>query len=122
MDEKGGLERGHSPWRPPHQPEFSSWEATAAHTCLHADAHSRVSPFPEYYILLGDRDSLKTEKKTFFEYLKILRFLSQKIKGLNFMETPRIQTPAVQMIHPLSQHTLLIIQTLSLFISFHLTF
>lgn len=63
---EGGLERGHSPWRPPHQPEFSSWEATAAHTCLHADAHSRVSPFPEYYILLGDWDSLKTEKNPIF--------------------------------------------------------
>lgn len=62
------------------------------------------------------------KKPHFFKYLKILCFLSQKIKGQNFMETPRMQTLVIHMIHLLSQHTLLIIQTLSLFISFHLTF
>lgn len=36
---------GEGEWRPPHQPEFSSWGATAAHTHMHADAHTKVSSF-----------------------------------------------------------------------------
>lgn len=52
-----GVERGHSPWKPPHHPELSSWEAAAAyaHTCMHTDTHTKVSSF--LHILLGEHCS-----------------------------------------------------------------
>lgn len=44
------MERGRFPWRPPHQPGFSSWEVTAVYERLYVDIHTRAA----HYLQLGE--------------------------------------------------------------------